>query len=341
MIRGNIVGFTGNEDDCRYGDNLILNDEKEYLVSDAYMSIGATRVINRLKKLGVEKPHLAISHAHDDHSAGIRRIINDTYFKPKSLICYDPETLESGLSNKEIRSDYNTLKTIIAEAKRRGISVRFVGNGDKIGIGEINIDVYHNQPAYKGFAADPHGWEFVNDGSLCFWFPDLLYLTTGDAGFWCAQRYDLHPVFIKTGHHGNTAEGDTLKPAQMAKWLYLHGCRYSWDNDTSTKITDFLKTGRRPCIEAGMKNFNCIGDLNFVAQAGTMTIYKGGNHYTYKVPYNGRKALKYATLTVVEDVLDGKYGNNNDRITALLDSGLSPVSVQTHVNKIAKAFGKG
>lgn len=337
MIRGNIVGFTGNESDTRYGDSTIIGD----LVIDGYFSVGAKNLVKRLKKIGLKKPYLAASHAHGDHIAGLKLIINDSWFEPQALYCYDPETLSDGLSNSEIRGDYNSMKAMIADARRRGIPVYFVGNGDKFSVGDINVEVYHEQPKYKGNTADPHGWEFVNDGSLCFWFPDLKYLTTGDAGLWCAQRYNLDPVFIKIGHHENTVEGDTLKPAQMAVWLYNHGCKYCWGNDITKGFTSFNRTGRQRCVEAGMKHFDIFGDINFLACEGTMTIYKGSEHVSYKIPYKGKKTLKYATLTIVEDVLAGSYGNNNDRITNLLDKGFSPVSVQTHVNRIAKAFGKG
>ena len=331
MIRVHVLGFTGKEDDSRYGDFTHFTDGVNDIISDGYMSIGAKRAVARLKSRKVKKPFLAISHAHDDHSKGIRMIINDPYFEPQGLYCYDPETLSGGLSNSEIRSDYNTLKAIIKEAKERGIPVYFVDNGDEITIGEIRIKVFREQPAYKGASADPHGWEFVNDGSLVFWFPDLLYLTSGDGpdkvGELC-RKNGLNPVFFKIPHHGNACN------TQQASIMKSLGAKYCWDNDTSTTCTSFLKTGRQRCIEAGMKWFGCVGDLNFVAFGGKVVIFKGSHHYSYAAPYKGKNTLKYASLSVVKDVLKGVYGNDNARITALLDAGFSPTSVQSNINEI-------
>ena len=333
MIRCNILGFTGNEADTRYGDYTHITDGKNDLIIDGYMSIGATRVISRLKSIGVKEPYLAISHTHDDHTKGIRMIINDGYFKPKALYCYDPATLSGGLSNSEIRDDVNTLNTIISEAKRRYIPVIFIDNGDKIQIGEINIEVYREQPAYKGASADPHGWIFMNDGSLVFYFPDLLYLTSGDGsdkiGNLCKQ-YGLHPVFFKIPHHGNACD------ASQARIMKDLGTKFCWDNDTSGSYTTFLSTGRKRCIEAGMEWFSCIGDINFVAFDGKVVIYKGSQHFSYAAPYKGKNTLKYASLAAVKNVLKGTYGNGDTRITRLLDAGFSPTSVQNNVNEILK-----
>ena len=334
MIRIYVPGFTSSAGGPRWGDCTVIDDGKNHVAIDGYCSEGKNMLKNRLKKRGVKSPYLYVSHAHGDHTDGVYEVIKDGYFTPKEFGCYDPETLSGGLSNSEIRSDYNSLKKIIAECNRRGIPVRYLKHGDHIAIGDISFDVYRDQPKYKGSGADPHGWEFVNDGSLCFWFPDISYLTTGDAGMWCAQRHNLHPGMIKGGHHGNTVEGDTSKPAQMAQWLYKNGCRYYWDNDYSTSNTSFLTTGRKRCIEAGMTFFNIHGDINAIAYGGKVVIYKGGKNYSYKCGYKGKANLKYATLGVVEDVLAKKYGNDEARVTNLLDAGYWPGNVQNHINKM-------
>ena len=101
-------------------------------------------------------------------------------------------------------------------------------------------------------------------------------------------------------------------------------------------ITDFLETGREDCIGVGMEYFNCIGDLNFIAYDGNFVIYKGVKHVSYKCSYKGKNTLKKADLKSVMNVLRGNYGNNDDRITALLDDGYAPASVQGYINEIIK-----
>ena len=325
MIRFNIIGFNKSDKGApRWGDCTIIDDGMNHLVIDGYCGIGTTRLISRLKKLKVKDPVLFISHAHYDHYYGIRKIIGDTYFEPVALYMYDPHTLDASASS-DVKNEINTMKKIMQEANDRGIPVKFLKDGDRVEYGDIKFDVYRDQPAYKG-----NSDAYINDGSLCFWFPDLLYLTTGDAGLDCAQKHNLKPLFIKIGHHGNDC------PRAMSTWLYKNGCRYCWDNDVSGNYTEFLMTGREDCIGVGMKYFNCIGDLNFVAYGGKMVIYKDFKTSEYKIPYKGAGTLKSANLAVVKNVFKNVYGGGNTRITNLMDAGYYPVSVQKQVNEIIK-----
>ena len=320
MIRFNIIGFNKSDKGApRWGDCTIINDK---LVIDGYCGIGTTRLISRLKKLKVKDPVLFISHAHYDHYYGIRKIINDTYFEPVALYMYDPHTLNASASS-DVKSEINTMKKIMQEANDRGIPVKFLKDGDHVEYGDIKFDVYRDQPAYKG-----NSDAYINDGSLCFWFPDLLYLTTGDAGLECAQKHNLKPLFIKIGHHGNDC------PRAMSTWLYKNGCRYCWDNDVSGNYTQFLMTGREDCIGVGMKYFSCIGDLNMVACSGKMNIYKDFQAYTYECGYKGKNLLKGADPDIVVSVLKGLAGSSNARITYLLDKSYNPFSVQNKVNQV-------
>ena len=227
-----------------------------------------------------------------------------------------------------MRSEKATLRTIIKEAKSRGIPVKYLKNGDRLKFGEIEFDVYQQTEKYNG-----NSDAYLNDGSLCFWFPSLLYWTSGDGpdqiGTMC-ERHGCKPGIIKIPHHGNAC------PRTQAQKLWALGTRYCWDNDVSTKLTDFLQTGREDCLAVGMRYFNCIGDLNMVACNGRMYIYKGGQAISYQCPYNGKSTLKSANLTAVMSVLKGVYGTGEARTTALLDAGYYPIGVQKQVNEIVK-----
>ena len=328
MIRFSIIGFKKSDKGYpRWGDCTIIDDGENYLVIDGYCGIGTTRLIDRLKKLGVKSPILFISHAHYDHYYGIRKIINDTWFTPKCLYMYDPDSLDKNASS-DVRSEVATMKAIRDEAKKRGIPVEYLGNHDRVEYGEIKFNVYRVQPYYKG-----NSDAYINDGSLVFYFPELRYLTSGDGSEYIGQLCKdngLKPMMLKIPHHGNNCN------REQSTILWNLGCRYCWDNDISTHITDFLETGREDCIGVGMEYFNCIGDLNFIAYDGNFVIYKGVKHVSYKCSYKGKNTLKKADLKAVMNVLRGKYGNNDDRITALLDAGYAPASVQGYINEIIK-----
>ena len=284
MINLKVVGlyasdFSGGE--TRLGDAQIIYDGQNYDVIDGNCGKGATRLISALKSMGIKNPYLHISHPHWDHRDGIRKIIADSYFKPRALYCQNPDSITA--HNSEIKSDINALRTVINEARAKDIPVIYLNNGQQIVHGEIKFTVYRDFPKYTG-----NSDAYLNDGSLSYWFPEIRYLTTGDAGMWCANRYNLHPVFVKCGHHGNDMSGDGLKPSQMCPWLKKHGCLYYWDNDFSTKLTGFLMTGREDAANAGMTILDIHGDIVATFGAGKATIYHGGKSYSFQVPYNGK-----------------------------------------------------
>ena len=326
MIWGNMPGFYNSDSGGpRWGDSTIIADEFGNVeVIDGYCGIGTTRLIKALKKRKIKSPYLYITHAHYDHYYGIRQIIRDSYFTPKALYCYDPKTLTA--HTKDIRENIEALTNIINEAKTKNIPVVYLKNGNTVRHGEIKFTVYRDQPSTFNGNSDA----YVNDGSLCFWFPEIKYLITGDAGLEVAKKNNLDPVFIKIGHHGNNCV------RAMATWLKNRGCKYCWDNDYSTKITDFLKTGREDCLAVGMKYFGIHGDINFVAFEGKINIYKDGKAYSYACLYRGKNTMKLATLQVVRATLLGEYGTNNERTTALLADGFNPGSVQGWINTLTK-----
>ena len=327
MIRINIPGFTASDSGGpRWGDAQIIDDGKNYEVIDGYCGAGTSHLISHLKARGIKSPYLHISHAHYDHYYGIRQIIRDSYFKPKALYCYDPSFL--GDVSSDVKSEKSTLRSIISEAKSKGIQVVYLKDGDRLVHGEIRINVFLEKPKWTG-----NSDAYINDGSLCYWFPDLLFFTTGDGPDDIAEtckRKGIKPVLIKIPHHGNAC------PRTPSTWLKKNGCIYCWDNDYSTKITDFLQTGREDCIAVGMKYFNCHGDINLIACNGTMYIYKDGSYWSYKVPYKGKSTLKSADLGIVKAVLKGDLKAGNDRVTNLLNRGYYPSGVQKQVDEIYK-----
>ena len=324
MIRIYIPGFSSADNEKegpRFGDSTVVM--AEYVdVIDGYCGIGTTRLIRFLKNRNINAPYLHITHPHYDHYYGIRKIIKDKWFKPKGLYCQDPDTIDD--VSEDVKSNKRTLRAIISEAEARGIPVIYVTNGSTIKHGSVNIKVYRDTDVtYKG-----NSDAYLNDGSLCYWFPDLKYLTTGDAGLEVAKKHGLKPVFIKIGHHGN----DCVRV--MATWLKNNGCLFCWDNDYNVKLTDFLMTGREDCLAVGMQYFNCHGDINILAYGGKVVIYKDKDVYQYPCSYKGKATLGYASVNVIEDVIEGKYSSGNARITALINAGYWPSNVQNHINKL-------
>lgn len=201
MIRRHNIGFSGSDGvKDRTGSCVIFYDYadkdtiRETVVIDGYTGVGAKKLKKRLKDMNITSPWLYLTHAHGDHGDGLYNIIDDEWFTPKGFCCYDPESIKAGADqNKEIMQDYKGLKRIIARCKDRGIPVTYLHSSDTRKHGDIKFRVYREQPRFKGNKEDPHGWEYVNDGSLIFWFYELGTLVTGDGpaelGAFCQKRY--------------------------------------------------------------------------------------------------------------------------------------------------------
>ena len=332
MIRLQAIGLYSSDfgsGETRLGDATIIDDGKNFEIIDGYCAKGATRLINTLKNRGIKTPYLHITHPHYDHRDGIRKIIADSYFKPKALYCQNPDSITA--HNSSIKVDIDALRTIIKEANAKKIPVVYLNNGDKIVHGEIKFTVYRMNPKWTG-----NSEAYLNDGSLCYWFSELSYLTTGDAGLWCAERYKLPVKFFKGGHHDNDNSGDTMKPSEMCRWLKNRGCEYFWDNDFSTKLTDFLMTGREDALNAKMKFFDIHGDINTIFFRKKAVIYKHGQIYRYDCSYNGAPTLADPNLENVKMVLSGKAGNDDARTTYLLNHKMNPNLIQKEINELYK-----
>ena len=340
MIRGYVLGFNRPDRETRYGDaELIRSNRGKYnLLIDGYCGSGADKLIAYLKKKKIKDLWLALSHAHSDHTDGLEKIIENPYFNVKCFYCYDPATLKSGLRNnrgsQEVKKDIKGLENLIAKAKAKGIKVVFVKHLDKITIGDIKINIYRQQPKYVE-DDDTQGWSYVNDGSLCFYFPELYYWTSGDGSdrIWdFIKSLGIKVKYFKVPHHGNNCT------ESQARGLKAYGCNVCWYNDLEPNgvgTEEFTEFAARRCLQAGIKVLDCIGDINWVASNGTMTIYHSGKSASsYACKYSGINELISPTADVVRDIFMDKYGRSDVRVTNLLDAGYHYGNAQVMVNKV-------
>jgi len=332
VIRRHIIGFNDSDSGGpRWGSCVIFSDGKETVVIDGYTGVGKRKLIARLKKIGCKNPWLYLTHAHGDHYDGLKAIIEDPYFKPKGFRCYDPATIKAGASqNGEIRGDRNALIEIIDLCMEKGIPVKYVHSSDSYAHGEIKFKVYREQPAFEGNSEDPHGWSYLNDGSLVFWFHELGTIVDGDGpmqiGEFCQKR-GIHAKDFQIPHHGNNCNKGR---AAIMKQL---GAVYCWD-DSYDSGTEFLHYGRQRCIEAGIKHYGIHGDINTIYFGGRAVIYKGSSIFRYACAYKGKAALKMHTADVTRRVIRGSYGSGDTRTTNLLDEGYNPGLIQKSVNSV-------
>lgn len=293
MIKSWVAGFKRPSRETRYGDSQVFIDTKNNIcfIVDGGDGECASRLISYLKENNIKKVYLLLTHPHSDHGDGLRKIIKDSYFTVLCFYCYDPNSLKKGLSNNRgsnsVREDIDYLNRMISEAKDRGVEVKYLSHGDKVELGNIKFNVYREQPS-RVEDDDTYGWAYVNDGSLCLYFPDLYYWTSGDGSdrIWdFIKKLGLTVKFFKIPHHGNNC------PQSQANGLKSHGANLCWYNDLEPNgigTTDFTAYGARRCKEAGIKVIDCIGsDINMTFAMGKATITKGSSSWNYTIPYNG------------------------------------------------------
>lgn len=332
MIRRYIIGFSDSDKVDRTGSCVIFTDGKETVIIDGYLGVGKRKLIKWLKKMGIRTPWLYLTHTHGDHLDGLEEIVEDPWFEPKGFRCYDPSTIKAGANqNGEVRSDRNALIEVINTCKKKGIPVRYVHSSDTYTHGEIKFKVYREQPAFEGNKEDPHGWSYLNDGSLVFWFYQLGTIVDGDGpmqiGEFCEKR-GIHAKDFQIPHHGGNCNKGR---AALMKQL---GAVYCWDDNYCSNSDEFVQFGRKRCIEAGIKYYGVHGDINTIYFGGRAVIYKGGNIFRYACSYKGKAALKMHTADVTRKVLRGSYGNSDTRTTNLLDENYNPGLVQKSVNAV-------
>ena len=147
----------------------------------------------------------------------------------------------------------NNLINLINEAKSKGIKVVYLKHKDKVTLGDIKFQVFRAQPA-KVADDDTNAYSYTNDGSLCLYFYEIYYWTSGDG---CESIYNminsqkLKVKYFKIPHHGNNCN------RTQAQGLKAMGANVCWYNDLEPKgigTCEFTAYGARRCKEAGSKN---------------------------------------------------------------------------------------
>ena len=339
MIRSWIPGYSMSGKMQKYGDVEVIISGDYCLIIDGGCEESTDKLISYLKRNKIKKVYLLLSHAHWDHYYGLRKILRDNYFEVQTFYCYDPKTLEGGLRNnkgsKEVRSDISALNGIISECKNKKIKVQDLKHKDKVALGDIKFQVFRKQPS-KVEDDDDNGWSYINDGSLCLYFYELFYWTSGDGSeriYDFIKELGIKVKFFKVPHHGNNCS------RSQAEGLKAHGANYCWYNTLEPNgigTNDFTLYGARRCKQAGINVFTVEGDINWIAKNGQFVIYKGGKKYSFSIGYNGNTSLKQPNAAIVRNVFMSKYGKGETRTTKLLDAGYYPVAAQNKVNLVVK-----
>ena len=295
MITIYIPGLALKGYEYRRGDAQIIHDDKgNAIVIDGGESDLYTKLIAYCRNKDIKNVTYILTHWHIDHDTGMKAFLDAAGICVDKIYCPPPSELK-GLQESGVSDDYNRANRRISQAKNLGKTIIYPAAGKDImvQVGKIRCRIWR-RAANRG---DKNDYE-VNNTSICTYFPDLYYLTTGDTinafDIYLSSHKDTVKVF-KIPHHGNAC---TDQPCLK---LRNYGAQLCWYNDWEPKgsaigSTGFSKWG------AGYtkKYFTTIRtdtDIVMTAQNKTLKVQKGSSTWTYAIPYDGKGQEGWVKLT--------------------------------------------
>ena len=290
------------------GSGSIWHDQnKNTLVIDCYLknSPAANRMIKYLVNHKLTKVDFVGTHAHGDHLGGGFQLLEDDRITVENIYVYDPDSLKlagDGTRNgRSVQDDKNYLKKFIAKAKEKGAKVHYVKTGDVIRCGEIELDVYREQPKHWTEYDTGEGWAYVNDGSICLYSKQSYYVTAGDAS--AAEFIEAYNLFVRggeVGHHGNN--GTRTKAVIFDK----HGCIFAIQcNNEAGKpgSCEFTRYGSGRMREQGVEVWQLDADIMITIRGGTATAIQGTKTISWAVPFGKGDPVTGPFLVKVTDTI--------------------------------------
>lgn len=298
------ITLPSGKTDVRKGEGLGIrltgeNGEVKIMVVDAFQGGEPTNgLISWLKDIKAEQVDLAVAtHAHGDHIGGFFDIVK-AGIPIKEFRCYHIDSIRGG--NDASREDSDNLLELIRWLQVRGTHVLFVDHGDVLKFGDISWHIYRNQPA-RAAANDTNAWEYVNNGSLVLYSPELCGIIFGDgpenpkdAIEYFQKKFGKIKIliWITISHHGNSF---SLSNAIAAKDA---GCQLAYESCVEAKgpgTTEWTEFGAGRVVQQKITVWMEDQPIYIHAAAGKITFKQGSKTLTFSIPYENEGWQKNAT----------------------------------------------
>lgn len=268
----------------RLGDAQIIHDDnKNAIVIDGGEDNLCNEIIKYCKNHGITHITYILSHWHYDHDRGMKLLLDSSIIVDK-IYCPPPSDLNK-LKDSDARDDYSRAMTRIAQANNLKKSIVYPPADQYINIkvGAINCKIWR-----RSVRPSENVDYQVNNTSLCCYFPDLYYVTTGDSINAFDTFLQTKPgriTVFKIPHHGNAC---TNTPCSLLKTA---GAKICWYNHSEKYGVDvggdsFSKWGAGYCKQ----HFICIRPfyaITMIACDKKLTIEQNGSRWSYDIPYDG------------------------------------------------------
>lgn len=280
------ITLPSGKSDVRKGDGLGMIINGKAMLVDAFQGDEATTgLIAWLKSNKVTQIDLAVdTHAHGDHYGGFKPIVN-AGIKIKEFRSYHIASIRGG--NAASREDSDNLLELIRWLQARGTRVLFVDHGSVLNFEDTTWKIYRDQPAHAA-DDDDNAWEYVNNGSLVLYSPELGLVLGGDGPGDLETALDYFGAGVSgydISHHGNKC------PQHDAAALKRHGCVVAWESCIERGgpgTTEWTEFGARRVVQQKIPVWMQDAPIYIHAENGLITFRQGSKTISKKVPYQGK-----------------------------------------------------
>ena len=280
------ITLPSGKSDTRGGDGFVMIIKGKVMVVDTFDGGEATRgLIAWMKSMNVKQIDLAVAtHAHGDHYGGFKPIVN-AGIPIKEFRSYHIDSIRGG--NAASREDSDNLLELIRWLQARGTRVLFVDHGSVLGFEDTTWKIYRDQPAHAA-DDDDTAWEYVNNGSLVLYSPELGLVLGGDGPGDLETALDYFGAVVSgydISHHGNKC------PQHDAAALKRHGCVVAWESCIERGgpgTTEWTEFGARRVVQQKIPVWMQDAPIYIHAENGLITFRQGSKTISKKVPYQGK-----------------------------------------------------
>lgn len=280
------ITLPSGESDIRKGDGLGMIINGKVMLVDAFDGGEATRgLIAWLKSNKVTQIDLAVdTHAHGDHYGGFKPIVN-AGIPIKEFRSYHIASIRGG--NAASREDSDNLLELIRWLQARDTRVLFVDHGSVLNFEDTTWKIYRDQPA-SAKKNDTNAWEYVNNGSLVLWSPELELLLGGDGPEHIKKaiaHFGAKVSGYDIAHHGNSCTESNAAAVKAA------GCVVAWESCIERGgpgTTEWTEFGARRVVQQKIPVWMQDAPIYIHAENGLITFRQGNKTISKKVPYQGK-----------------------------------------------------
>lgn len=269
----------------RRGDaQIIYDDDKHAIVIDGGEDWLCEQIISFCKSHGITHITYILSHWHYDHDRGMKLLLNSSIIVDK-IYCPPPSDLTK-LRDTDARDDYSRAMQRIAQATnlKKTISYPPADKVTTIQVGVIQCQIWR-----RSIRPTENVDYQVNNTSLCCYFPQFCYVTTGDTINAFDAYLQTKPgkiIVWKIPHHGNAC---TNTPCNLLKAAGGQICWYNHAEAYGTGIggDSFSYWGAKYCKDHGFICLRPFSSITMTAADKVLTIAQNGSTWRYDIPYDG------------------------------------------------------